>query len=105
MLAWQVLNCLRRSGSLSQCEVARKTGQHPAGISRLLDALEGQREVRRKRDGADRRRLLVELTAKAHQRLKSLDLEVAAAAKPSLAPLRSDEQRRLKALLTKLVGA
>jgi len=103
-LTWQVLNCLRQQGPISQCEVARHTGQHPAGISRLLDLLEKQHAVRRTRDIKDRRRLLVALAPKARARLKVLDPEVELAAETALAPLRVNERHRLRELLVKLTS-
>lgn len=104
MLVWQVLNRLRREGPMTQCELAFQTAQHPAGISRLLDVLERDALVLRTRDPEDRRKLRVELTAKARQKLDDMDPHVAAAAEEVFAPLSRAERRALRDLLRKLLG-
>ncbi|HEY3452669.1 MAG TPA: MarR family transcriptional regulator [Myxococcales bacterium] len=104
ILVWQVLNRLRREGALTQCELAFQTGQHPAGISRMLDGIEGEGLVVRTRDAEDRRKMRVELTKKALQRLAVTDPDVNAAAQQFLSPLSPAEQRTLRELLRKLVG-
>ncbi len=105
MLVWQLLNALRRHGSLTQCQLAVCTGQHAAGVSRLLETLEREGDVVRGRDPRDRRRQLVELTSRARRRLEVTDRQVAAASEEVLAPLTAEERRLLKSLLSKLVGA
>ncbi len=105
MMIWQLLNALRRQGPLTQCELAARTGQHAAGVSRLLDGLERDGDVVRTRDPHDRRKQVVELTQRARRRLEVTDRQVAAASEEVLAPLTPDERRQLKALLSKLVGA
>ena len=105
MLVWQVLNRLRYEGPLTQRELASQCGQHPAGISRLLDTLERDAAVRRTRNPADRRKLEVTLTATGRRRLAASDAEVDAAAEEVFAPLGGAERRALAALLAKLIGA
>jgi len=104
MLVWQALNRLRHEGPLTQCQLAFQTAQHPAGISRLLDALEREGLVKRERDREDRRKLRVQLTARALARLEEIDPHVNEAANQVLAPLSAAEQRTLRGLLRKLVG-
>ncbi|MGC4114463.1 MAG: MarR family transcriptional regulator [Myxococcales bacterium] len=104
MLVWQVLNRLRREGAMTQCELAFQTGQHPAGISRMLDGFEGDGLVVRTRDPEDRRKMRVELTRKGEQRLAQADPDVFESAREFLAPLTQPEQRALRELLRKLVG-
>jgi len=105
MLDWQVLNRLRCEGALTQNELAARTAQHPARISRLLDRLERAGQVRRTREAEDRRKVHVELTAKAHRRLAAIDPEVTIASDNVLAPLSLSERRTLASLLTKLLEA
>ncbi len=47
ILSLQVLGCLSRPGPVSQGELAQSAGQHPTGMSRLLDGLEQARLLRR----------------------------------------------------------
>ena len=104
ILIWQVLNRLRREGPMTQCELAFQTGQHPAGISRMLDGFESEGLVVRTRDPEDRRKMRVSLAKKGQQRLLEADPDVAHAAQEFLAPLSQAERRTLGELLRKLVG-
>jgi DNA-binding MarR family transcriptional regulator len=102
---WQVLNALRNRGPMTQCELATRTGQHAAGVSRLLETLEREGGVARQRDTDDRRKVRVELTDKGRLRLAAIDPEVAAASEQVLAPLGPEERGHLERLLTKLIDA
>src|SRR5687767_8671608 len=62
MLPWALLGYLMREGSATQRDIAASIGQHPAGVSRLIDEMEAQSLVRRRRDDSDRRRARVEPT-------------------------------------------
>src|SRR5690349_240624 len=64
VLQFQVLSALRRSGPCAQNELAESIGQHPTGISRLLEELEQAGLVRRARNRLDRRKLVVAPTAR-----------------------------------------
>jgi len=50
VLAFQVLSALQRRGRAAQNELAEHIGQHPTGVSRLLEELEQAGLVRRARD-------------------------------------------------------
>jgi len=102
MHVWQVLNALRNQGPMTQCELAVRTAQHAAGVSRLLETLEREGGVARRRDADDRRKVRVELTEAGRQRLAAIDPEVAWASEQILAPLSADERAQLERLLTKL---
>ena len=105
IFVWRLLAYLHDEGPSIQAELADATAQHAASISRLLDEIEAEGLVRRKRDGKDRRRVVVELTAAGKQRfLASLDL-VIDCMQDSLRVLTLEEQRQLGALLAKLVAA
>lgn len=101
--AWQLLKHLRQRGPLAQCDLAAVCGQHPAGISRMLDVLEGEGHVRRARDPSDRRKVRVEITEAGLERLERMHPEVVNAADRALEPLSAEDRRALKALLEKLV--
>jgi DNA-binding MarR family transcriptional regulator len=105
MLVWQVLNCLRRSGPLSQSELALRTGQHATGLSRMLAGLEDEGTVVRRRQEGDHRRVQVELSALAAEQFALMDPDVESAAEQVFAPLSPEERRTLEALLSKLVEA
>lgn len=103
--AWQILKHLGQRGPLAQCDLAAVCGQHPAGISRMLDALEGEGQVCRARDPSDRRKVQVKITEAGLERLERLHPEVVTAADRALEPLSLQDRRALKALLEKLVAA
>jgi MarR family transcriptional regulator, organic hydroperoxide resistance regulator len=103
LLAWQVLAVLIRAGKLTQTEVAVALLQHPAGVSRLLDDLEKQGSVERRRDSADRRRVYVHATARGERRFRSILPEVIRGVDQALDPLSEVERRTLRDLLRKIV--
>ncbi len=102
---WQILHHLRQRGPLAQCALAAVCGQHPAGVSRMLDALESEGQVRRTRDSSDRRKVQVEITASGLERLKRMHPAVQGAADRALEPLSPADRRALRDLLEKLVQA
>jgi DNA-binding MarR family transcriptional regulator len=103
MLAWQVLAHLMRAGRQTQTEVAAALAQHPAGVSRLLDELEKQGYVARRRDRVDRRRVHVEATAGGRRRFRSILPEVVRGVEQVLEPLSEPDKRVLRRLLRKVV--
>ena len=105
MLQWQVLSLLQRSGPLSQAELAAGTGQHPTGMSRLLEELEQAGLVRRHRDAKDRRRVQVGATARGIARVAQGRPLVDAAIEQVLAPLGIGERRTLRTLLLRMLQA
>lgn len=100
--AWQLLNHLHRLGPSSQRELATSVAQHPAGVSRMLEELEKQRWVVRRRAADDRRKLVVELTARGRAALMAMRPEVAASAEETLSRLTVAEQEILRGLLRKI---
>jgi DNA-binding MarR family transcriptional regulator len=60
--AMRCMDVLERAGQLTAGEIARQTGLTSGAVTALLDRLERAGYVRRLRDAADRRRILVELT-------------------------------------------
>jgi MarR family transcriptional regulator, 2-MHQ and catechol-resistance regulon repressor len=100
--AWQLMNHLRRLGSATQRELAASAAQHPAGVSRLLEDLETQGRVVRRRSKEDRRKLVVELTAKGRANLAAMQPEVERGVEEALSHLRAPELLALRDLLRKL---
>lgn len=68
-----ILRELRRSGPVSQVELARATMTDPAALMRALDALERRGWVARTSADGDRRRKLVSLTADGRRAVEELD--------------------------------
>jgi DNA-binding MarR family transcriptional regulator len=62
------MEVLERVGQLTAGEISRETGLTSGAVTAMLDRLEQAGYVRRLRDPADRRRVLVELTDKARER-------------------------------------
>lgn len=103
VLAFQVLSTLHRCGPSAQNELAQSIGQHPTGMSRLLDELEQARLVRRTRDRSDRRKIVVEPTARGRAFVQQGRPLVDAAVEEVLAPLARAERRTLRDLLWRML--
>src|SRR5262245_33252986 len=56
----RALGLISRSGAVTAGELAQRTGLSPGAVTGLVDRLEQGGHVRRTRDPADRRRVLVE---------------------------------------------
>jgi len=102
VLPWVLVAYLAHRGASTQREIAASTGQHPAGVSRLLDELEEKRIVRRRRDAEDRRRARVELTARGRAVFEAGRPHVIKGLRETLGPLSATERRELHRLLQKL---
>jgi DNA-binding MarR family transcriptional regulator len=103
VLAFQLLSALQRRGPCAQNELAEDVGQHPTGLSRLLEELERARLVRRARDRTDRRKIVVELTARGRALLAEGRPLVNAAVEQVLAPLGRAERQTLRNLLWRVL--
>ncbi|GAC1353392.1 MAG: hypothetical protein NVSMB47_05470 [Polyangiales bacterium] len=105
MLTFQLLAHLVVHGASTQVDLATATAQHPAGISRLLDELERDALVRRRRDPTDRRKLRVEATATGRARFRMNHPILIAAVDDALGVLSVAERKALATLLRKLTDA
>ncbi len=103
VLTWQVLSALERRGPSVQNELAQHIGQHPTGMSRLLEELEQARLVRRTRDPSDRRKVVVAPTARGRSFLEQGRPLVDAAVEEVLAPLARAGRRTLRDLLWRML--
>jgi DNA-binding MarR family transcriptional regulator len=65
--AMRCMDVLERVGQLTAGEIATETGLTSGAVTAMLDRLERAGYVRRVRDTADRRRVLVELTEEARK--------------------------------------
>ena len=104
IFTWPVLCFLVRNGPASQRDLADGVAQHPAGLSRLIEELEGKKLIRRKVDRNDRRRQLVEVTAKGKAWVDNLTPHVFSAVDNALGGLTETERRGLRGLLVKLLA-
>jgi DNA-binding MarR family transcriptional regulator len=104
MLSWQLLALLVKVGKRTQTEVAVALAQHPAGVSRLLDDLEKQGYVVRRRDSEDRRRVYVEATPRGERQYRSSLPLFLRGVDQALDPLSESDRRSLRDLLRRVVS-
>jgi MarR family transcriptional regulator, lower aerobic nicotinate degradation pathway regulator len=100
---YAILASLVDVGPATQARLADRLGIDRSDMVSLLDDLEAQRYLVRKPDPTDRRRKIVEVTARGETVLKKLDKLVFAADDELLAPLDADERATLAALLARLL--
>ncbi len=95
---------LLAQGPASQVELAERMGVHPSNLVRLLDELESERHLARRRDPGDRRRQLVVLTDRGWDALERADEAAAQVERELLSSLNPTERRQLRALLGRLAA-
>jgi len=102
MSAWIVAARLMERRAASQKDLADITGQHPAGISRLLDEMDRRGLTARAADPLDQRRRLVTLTQAGRRWHRQLEPIVLRATESVLGVLWLTEQHHLRSLLRRL---
>ena len=70
---WQVLAIIGRYEPMYPTDVASRTAMHPDKVTRTVDSLVDAGWVERTPDAADRRRIVLRLTAKGHETHKDID--------------------------------
>jgi MarR family transcriptional regulator, lower aerobic nicotinate degradation pathway regulator len=100
-----VLTVLAHEGPVSQREVCDHLGIHPSDLVDLVDVIEDQGWVERRRDPADRRRYQLTLTPAGRRILARYDELAARAEAQVLEPLTETERRRLNDLVSKVVNS
>jgi DNA-binding MarR family transcriptional regulator len=103
MSSWVVAARLMERRAASQKDLADITGQHPAGISRLLDEMDRRGLTARAADPLDQRRRLVTLTPAGRRWHRQLEPIVLRATESVLGILGLTEQHQLRTLLRRLV--
>jgi len=98
-----VLASLTDVGPATQAPLADRLGVDRSDMVSLLDELEALRYVARRPDPADRRRKIVEITARGTTALKKLDLLIYAADDDLLASLTPSERITLARLLARVL--
>jgi len=99
-----ILHQLYDAGPISQQALGRALRIHASNLVALIDELEANGSVIRRRDPDDRRRYLLELTDEGVRRLAKAETAAGGAEAEMLAPLTAAERERLRRYLTKLAG-
>ncbi|MFJ9950056.1 MarR family winged helix-turn-helix transcriptional regulator [Kitasatospora sp. NPDC091207] len=97
-----VLAALADFGPHAQRDLVRRLGVDPSDLAKVADRLATAGCVERVRDGADRRRVSVSITATGRAVLAELDAEARAVQDEVLAPLDAQERRTLHDLLRRV---
>ena len=99
-----ILALLERNAPETQAEIADALGYDRGTLVGLLDELEEQKLVERKRDPDDRRRQLVRITVDGKHTLGKLRALSRRLEDEFLAPLDTEQRKQLHALLLVLAG-
>lgn len=99
---WRVLMCLRDGMGGTCAEISRELSHDKGSMTRLVDQLEGRGLLKRNRDVADRRVVLLSLTSAGRAAVNRLVAKVAAYYNERLERFSPQEVKALVALLTKL---
>jgi DNA-binding MarR family transcriptional regulator len=95
------LTLLRDLGEQNQSDLSATLGMDATNVVALLNELEADDLVQRRRAPQDRRRHTVSLTATGRKRLKEIEELLTGVEQRVLDPLTPDEQRTLYALLSR----
>jgi DNA-binding MarR family transcriptional regulator len=99
------LTLLRDIGEQSQSDLAATLGMDPTNVVALLNELEADDLVQRRRSPQDRRRHTVSLTAAGMARLKEVESLLTGVEQRVLDPLTPEEQHALYALLLRATSS
>lgn len=99
-----ILHHLYSEGPISQQQLGRALRIHASNLVAMIDELESDGSVIRRRDPDDRRRYLLELTDDGVRRLADAERAAQGAEADMLAPLTPAERERLRAYLARLAG-
>ena len=99
------LTLLRDLGEQNQSDLPATLGMDPTNVVALLNELEADDLVQRRRSPQDRRRHTVSLTAAGRARLKEIEHLLTGVEQRVLDPLTAEEQRTLYALLSRAAAS
>jgi len=102
-IEFAVVAAIEDEPGLDQRRLAARLAIDTVSVSKLLDRLEKLRLVRRTVNSDDRRARVLSLTARGREVRVKIGVGFRAAHEKIMAPLSSDEQRRLIELLVRLV--
>ena len=98
-----VLLCrLKESGPISQQHLIEILFIDASALVTVLNDLENERLVERRRDPADRRRHIVEITAEGKRAVASIEVAVADVEREAFAGFSTDELAQLHGLLSRI---
>jgi DNA-binding MarR family transcriptional regulator len=98
------LQHLRERGASAQQTLAPLLGVDATNVVAVLNSLEDGGLIERRRDRADRRRAIIELSHRGEQLLTDLDRAFRKIDDEILVPLTNSERETLSALLTQVIG-
>lgn len=101
---WALHHLIQAEAPMRVTQLAEEMGTGKSNITQLIDRLEADGLVRRTRNPADRRSILIELTDEAIERHTTGDTIRREMAAELLEPLAHDEQQQLCDLLHKLLN-
>lgn len=99
-----ILHQLYDAGPISQQALGRALRIHASNLVALIDQLESDGSLIRRRDPTDRRRYLLELTDAGVRRLAEAQRAAQTAEADMLSPLSPAERERLRGYLARLAG-
>lgn len=99
-----LLHFLSEAGPLSQQQLGNALRVDPSNLVALLDGMEAAGSLVRRRDPADRRRHLVQLTAAGRKRLQTAERAALESENEMLEPLSSSEREQLQGLLARIAS-
>ena len=98
----KIMRVIAFNGPLSATELGQRTSLDPDKITRAVDTLVDRSYVIRKSDDADRRKVVLTLSAKGRRVHDKIDMVVSAMEVEFLSVLTADERKALKSSLDKL---
>jgi DNA-binding MarR family transcriptional regulator len=101
--AWGALNVLEQEGVITQHALCRSMGMDPSSMVAIIDELEAQELVERKRNPQDRRAHALHITDKGRSTLTNARNLAMQAQNELLGPLNREEREQLHSLLLRLV--
>ena len=102
---WRILAVLGRYPDLSATEVAERTAMDKVAVSRAVTSLLGSGRLKRRLHGEDRRRSVLELSAKGYRIYDEVAPLALRLEQELLSNLDADEQHWLERILGKLEAA
>jgi DNA-binding MarR family transcriptional regulator len=100
---YRLLATLQRFGPASQAALGRHSGIHLSDMVAAINELAERELVERAPDPSDRRRNIISLTATGRRQLRRMDKQLAQCQDELLAPLSTEDRRRLTELLSTLL--
>lgn len=104
VLSWRLLASLSDREGLTVTELCEHCLAKQPTVSKLIDRLERERWVRRRRDPGDRRRVLVVITEAGRRKIAPVLAEARAYDRSILDDAPAREVERLRALLRRLIA-